>query len=311
MSMETTCEISAAAKRKKVPIAKIVTYFVLVLYTVFLFLPFLIVLFTAFKTDAEIVEMGKLSRYTLFPKEWSLEGFGMAMSTSSEYNAVNGIPSLIIGFFNSLWQTLLPLVVGLFVSAFAAFMYSKYRFPGRNTLFMITVLTMMLPLGAFGFVSYLFYVNIGWVGSKGVLAILIPGMFGGAGTVFFLRSYFDSAISNEILEAAKIDGSNDFKIFLVMILPLAKPAIIAQFLFGFVGGYNNYAAALMYLYRDKSMWSLQLALSELVKIGSQSEGGYVNMQCAASIMALLPLVALYVGVQKYFIEGITIGGGKE
>ena len=235
----------------------------------------------------------------------------MALSTSAEYNAVNGVPSLIIGFFNSLWQTLIPLIGGLLVSAFAAFMYSKYRFPGRKTLFMITVLTMMLPLGAFGFVSYLFYASIGWVGSKGVLAILIPGLFGGAGTVFFLRAYFDSAISNEVLEAAKIDGANDFKIFLMMILPLAKPAIISQFLFGFVGGYNNYASALMYLYRDKSMWSLQLAVSELVTIGSQSEGGYVNMQCAASIAALLPLLALYVGVQKYFIEGITIGGGKE
>ena len=309
--MENTEKISSAEKRKSIPVAKILAYVVLIVYTVFLFLPFLIVLFTAFKPDAEIVEMGKTNGYTLFPKTWSLEGFQMAMSTSSEYNAINGVPSLIIGFFNSLWQTLIPLVGGLLVSAFAAFMYSKYRFPGRKTLFMITVTTMMLPLGAFGFVSYLFYASIGWVGSKGVLAILIPGMFGGAGTVFFLRSYFDSAISNEILEAAKIDGASDFKIFFMMILPLAKPAIISQFLFGFVGGYNNYASALMYLYRDKSMWNLQLALSELVKIGSQSEGGYVNMQCAASIMALLPLVALYVGVQKYFIEGITIGGGKE
>ena len=309
--MENTEKISSAEKRKSIPVAKILAYVVQIVYTVFLFLPFLIVLCTAFKTDAEIVEMGKTNGYTLFPKTWSLEGFQMAMSTSSEYNAINGVPSLIIGFFNSLWQTLIPLVGGLLVSAFAAFMYSKYRFPGRKTLFMITVTTMMLPLGAFGFVSYLFYASIGWVGSKGVLAILIPGMFGGAGTVFFLRSYFDSAISNEILEAAKIDGASDFKIFFMMILPLAKPAIISQFLFGFVGGYNNYASALMYLYRDKSMWNLQLALSGLVKIGSQSEGGYVNMQCAASIMALLPLVALYVGVQKYFIEGITIGGGKE
>ena len=309
--MENTEKISSAEKRKSIPVAKILAYVVQIVYTVFLFLPFLIVLCTAFKTYAEIVEMGKTNGYTLFPKTWSLEGFQMAMSTSSEYNAINGVPSLIIGFFNSLWQTLIPLVGGLLVSAFAAFMYSKYRFPGRKTLFMITVTTMMLPLGAFGFVSYLFYASIGWVGSKGVLAILIPGMFGGAGTVFFLRSYFDSAISNEILEAAKIDGASDFKIFFMMILPLAKPAIISQFLFGFVGGYNNYASALMYLYRDKSMWNLQLALSELVKIGSQSEGGYVNMQCAASIMALLPLVALYVGVQKYFIEGITIGGGKE
>ena len=88
--MENTNEISSAAKRKKVPVTKIVTYVVLVLYTVFLFLPFLIVLFTAFKTDAEIVEMGKINGYSLFPKKWSLEGFGMALSTSAEYNAIKG-----------------------------------------------------------------------------------------------------------------------------------------------------------------------------------------------------------------------------
>ena len=108
MSMENTEKISSAEKRKSIPVAKILAYVVQIVYTVFLFLPFLIILCTAFKTDAEIVEMGKTNGYTLFPKTWSLEGFQMAMSTSSEYNAINGVPSLIIGFFNSLWQTLIP-----------------------------------------------------------------------------------------------------------------------------------------------------------------------------------------------------------
>ena len=96
-----------------------------------------------------------------------------------------------------------------------------------------------------------------------------------------------------------------------MVLPLAKPALIAQFLFGFVGGYNSYSAALLYLYPNKSMWTLQLALSELVSMVSQDGSGYANAQCASALLAMFPLILLYVFVQKYFIEGINIGGGKE
>ena len=249
------------------------------------------------------------SDFHLFPYEWVGEGYELIFTLDP--NAVNGVPSLLIGFFNTMWQTLVPTVVSLFVSALVAFVYSKFRFPGRKVLFMVTVLTMMLPMGAFSFVGYLFYMKIGWVGDNGVLAILIPGLFGGASTVFFLRSYFDSALSNEVLEAAKIDGAGNVRIFFAMVLPLAKPALIAQFLFGFVGGYNNYSTALLYLYPNKEMWSLQLALSELVSMVSQDGSGYANAQCASALIAMLPLILLYVFVQKYFIEGINIGGGKE
>lgn len=77
-----------------------------------------------------------------------------------------------------------------------------------------------------------------------------------------------------------------------------------------MGGYNSYSAQLMYLYNDKSLWNLQLALSELT--GMLSEGnGYNNAKCAAAFISMLPLILLYIGMQKYFIEGINIGGGKE
>ena len=186
-----------------------------------------------------------------------------------------------------------------------------FRFPGRKIFFLANVFTMMLPLGAFGFVGYLFYVNIGWVGgARGLLPIIIPGLFGSAGTIFFLRTYYDSALSNEVVEAAKIDGAGTVRLFFSIALPLGKPAILAQFLFAFVGGYNSYSAQLMYLYNDKSLWNLQLALSELT--GMLSEGnGYNNAKCAAAFISMLPLILLYIGMQKYFIEGINIGGGKE
>lgn len=299
-------EVIKRRKRFKKPkTSTIVTYIVLSLYTLILFAPFVIIVFTSFMSDTEIVSNG----FHLFPKEFTLEGYEMIFGVGAEYE---DIPNLFLGFLNTLWQTLIPLIIGLLVSALVAFIYSKFKFPGRKALFLITVLTMTFPLGAFGFVGYLFYMNIGWVGGfMGVLPIIIPGMFGSASVIFFLRTYFDSALSNDILESAKIDGASTARIFCTMVLPLAKPAIIAQFLLGFVGGYNSYGAALMYLYNDKALWNLQLTLSEMVSFVSQEGGGYNNAQCAVAIMGMIPLLVLYIFVQKYFIEGINIGGGKE
>ena len=252
-------EVIKRRKRfKKVKPATVITYVVLSMYLLLLFVPFLVILFTSFMSDAEIVGNG----FHLFPKKFSIEGYELIFGVGTDFEDV---PNLFLGFFNTLWQTLIPLVGGLFVSALVAFIYSKFKFPGRKALFMITVLTMTFPLGAFGFVSFLFYQNIGWVGgARGILPIIIPGLFGSATVIFFLRTYFDSALSNDVLESAKIDGAGTFRIFFTMVLPLAKPAVIAQFLLGFVGGYNSYGAALMYLYKSESLWNLQLTLSEMV-----------------------------------------------
>ena len=298
-------EIVKAKAKRRIPIAKIVTYLVMIFYTIVLFTPFLVIICTSFTSD---YELGAYD-FHLFPYEWSGEGYELIFTLDP--NAVNGVPSLLIGFFNTMWQTLVPTCVSLLVSALVAFVYSKFRFPGRKVLFLANVFTMMLPLGAFGFVGYLFYVNIGWVGgARGLLPLIVAGLFGSAGTIFFLRTYFDSGLSNEVIEAAKLDGANTVQLFLSIALPLVKPAILAQFLFAFVGGYNSYSAQLMYLYNEKSLWNLQLALSELM--GMLSEGnGYNNARCAASFISMLPLIILYISMQKYFIEGINIGGGKE
>ena len=298
-------EIVKAKAKRRIPVAKIVTYLVMIFYTIVLFTPFLVIICTSFTSDYELGAY----EFHLFPYEWSGEGYELIFTLDP--NAVNGVPSLLIGFFNTMWQTLVPTCVSLLVSALVAFVYSKFRFPGRKVLFLANVFTMMLPLGAFGFVGYLFYVNIGWVGgARGLLPLIVPGLFGSAGTIFFLRTYFDSGLSNEVIEAAKLDGANTVQLFLSIALPLVKPAILAQFLFAFVGGYNSYSAQLMYLYNEKSLWNLQLALSELM--GMLSEGnGYNNARCAASFISMLPLIILYISMQKYFIEGINIGGGKE
>lgn len=114
--------------RRSVPVASIVTYIVLFIYTVVLFAPFVIILFESFTGD---VEIGSRPSFYLFPHEWTTEGYEVIFMLDP--NAVNGVPSLLIGFFNTMWQTLIPLVGGLLTSAFSAYIFSKFRFPGKKS----------------------------------------------------------------------------------------------------------------------------------------------------------------------------------
>lgn len=294
-------------KREPITTGKIGTYAVLLFYAVWILAPFFIILVTSFTTNAEY---GDATGYIWWPKDFSLEGYEK-LFISDPY-MVDGVPSLLRGFLNTLWITLIPLVSGLLQSLLVAYCYWQEKFPFKNSLFMFTITLMFIPLSAFGFVGYMFYQNLGWTeGFAAYLPLIVPGLFASAGTVFFLRPYLDG-ISGEIIEAAKIDGMNFWQIFFTIVLPLSKPALIAQFIFGFVGGYNNYASALMYLGNEsETMWTLQLTLQQLIKYMSTSPNGDYNFQCASSLMAMIPLIIVYLFCQKFFIEGISFGGGKE
>ncbi len=291
----------------KVRIGRLLVYAILIIYSLWLLMPFFVILVTSFTSNAEYAEA---TGYIWWPKNFSFEGYERLFS--DDPYMIGGIPSLLRGFLNTMWITLLPLFSSLFMSLLVAYCYSKYNFPCKNLLFMITVTLMFVPTGAFSFVSYMFYQNIGWTeGYAAWLPMIVPGLFASAGTVFFLRPYLEG-INKEIIEAAQIDGMGFWQIFFAIIIPLSKPALIAQFIFGFVGGYNNYSGALLYLNDQiESMWTLQLSLQKLIAYLSTSASGDYAFRCATALMAMLPLIVVYLFCQKFFIEGISFGGGKE
>ncbi len=290
---------------KPLSVGRIGVYAVLLLYTLWILAPFFIILITSFISRSEFASA---SGYIWWPKEFSLEGY-QRLFIDDPY-ADGGIPTLLRGGINTLWIGLIPLISGLLQSLLVAYCYWQGKFPFKNHLFLFTVTLMFIPLGAFGFVGFMFYQNLGWTeGWQSVLPLIVPGLFASAGTVFFLRPYLDG-ISGEIIEAAKIDGMNFWQIFFTVVIPLAKPALIAQFIFGFVGAYNNYAGALMYLKDEQTLWTLQLAVQQQVAYMTQGQYDYA-FQCATALMSMLPLIAVYIACQKFFIEGISFGGGKE
>ena len=300
--------MGALPKHKKpVTAERVIVYIVLALYALWIITPFAVIIVTSFTPDIDYAEA---SSYVWWPKRFSLEGYRTLFLDDQFAAQTDGFPTIIRGFINMLWMTLISLISGLLQSLLVAYCYSKWDFPLKNVLFMITVALMFVPLGSFAFVGYLFYQNLGWTeGWKVVLPIMLPGMFASAGTVFFLRPYIDG-IGKEIVEAAKIDGMGFFQIFFSIIIPLAKPALVAQFIFGFVGGYNNYTGALLYLQNEQTLWNLQISIQKLIEYAAGSDGDYA-FRCATTLMSMLPLIVVFLFCQRYFIEGISFGGGKE
>ena len=298
-------QLDLRKEKRPLSVGRVATYMVLLLYAVWILAPFFIILVTSFTSAAEYENA---MSFIWWPKEFSFEGY-QRLFTNKTFD-VDGVPMLVRGFINTMWITLLPLVSGLMQSLLVAYCYWQCKFPFKNSLFMFTVMLMFIPLSAFSFVGYMFYDNLGWTeGWQSVLPLVVPGLFASASTVFFLRPYLDG-ISGEIVEAAKIDGMNFIQIFFTIVLPLSKPALVAQFIFGFVSGYNNYAGALTYLLDEKKLWTIQLAVQQSVNYMSDGEFDYA-FKCATSLMSMLPLIIVYLCCQKFFIEGISFGGGKE
>ena len=287
-----------APKSRGRRLMQVLAYVWFILFTLCVLLPFYVVLKKSFTSEKEMLST---MRFEWFPQMGAtVEAFKTALF-SDVLNAY-GI-NIFRSFFNTLWQGVPTLLIGLFVSGLAAFAYAKLDFPGKKILFSVTLATMMIPGAVMTMPSYIFYDSIGW--SHTVLPVMIPGMFGGAITVFFLRQFF-AGIPTDLVEAAKIDGMGFMRIYTSIMIPLAKSAFLAQFIFGFIGAYNNYMAPLLYLNGQTTLYPLQMALSLFRGIYSGNEA----VVAAFTVLALLPLLLVYVFLQKYFVEGIATTGVK-
>lgn len=287
--------------RNKKILGAILIFAVLLLYALFLFTPFYTILATSLTGTNELLNS---ESFVWWPQSVSLDGYKELFNYSADPDLSSG---LLISFGNTIGIALLTSISSLFFSGMAAFAYSKIKFKGRNVLFFVELCTMMIPVATLTMPSLIFFNAIGWTqGWKSYLPVVVPSLFGGATMIFFLRSYMTS-IPDEIVEAAKIDGLSPFKTYIKIMIPEAIPAFIAQFIFSFVASYNSYLKPLLYLSDDPSHYTLQVFLNEF---SSANKGSY-NYLCAAALAALIPLIIIFIICQKFFIEGVSVGGGKE
>lgn len=295
---------SARHLRKGDLFGDIVTYVVLIFYAVIQMFPFAIILLTALSKQTFLIEA--LGFRVPGFSDMTFDNFVEAVTSDVAYIYINGQPvnSLLLGFWNTLWQTLPTTVIGLFVSGLAGYAYAKLNFRGKGIMYAIQVAIIALPLATLTMPSYLFYYTIGWTDTA--LPVVIPGMFGSAVTVFYLTQFFRT-LPTEIVEAARIDGMGSFGIYVRIILPLSVPAVVAQGVLSFVGGYNNFLGALLYI-TDETLYPLQRALYFIN--GCYDDFSMAGVICASTLIAMLPLIIIYIIGRKQFRVGIASGAVK-
>jgi ABC-type glycerol-3-phosphate transport system permease component len=216
---------------------------------------------------------------------------------------------------NSFHITILT-VVGVVLSAsIVAYSFARFRYPGRDLLFTITLATMMLP----GFVtlipSYQIFYWLGWVNTFNPL--VVPAFFGGGAFNIFLMRQFLLTIPTELDEAAEIDGANSWVVFWRILVPLAKPAIATMAILTFVAQWNNFMGPLIYLTSDQN-YTAVLGLIVFVNqsvianaYGAHRSGEALdNIMMMASFLITLPGLILFFAFQKYFVQGIVMTGLK-
>jgi multiple sugar transport system permease protein len=185
-----------------------------------------------------------------------------------------------------------------------AYALSRLQWRGRQVALMLVLSTLMLPPQVTVVPLYVIFVRLHWIGS--LKPLIVPLFFGDAFTIFLLRQFF-MTIPHELSDAARVDGANEFQILTRVIVPLAKPALAAVALFQFLYSWNDFFNPLLYAGSNPNSWTLAVALQQFTAL---SRGVLWNLQMAASLLFVLPVIVIFFFAQKVFVEGITLTGVK-
>ncbi|MTK05783.1 MAG: carbohydrate ABC transporter permease [Hungatella sp.] len=212
----------------------------------------------------------------------------------------NKVP-LLTGFINTAKLTMFTTILQLLTSSFAAYAFAKLEFKGRDTLFMLYVMTISIPWQVYMVPQYKLMTWFGLTDSH--LGLILMHAFTAMG-VFLMRQFFVS-IPNELLEAARIDGLSEYGIWQKLMLPLSKPAIATLCITSFTFEWNDFMGPLIYLSSQKKK-TIQLMLR---MFNTQYSSNYAQIMAAATV-ALIPVLILFVFLQRYFVEGVASSGIK-
>lgn len=264
----------------------------LIMMTIVVILPFYILVITSIKTPVEASNLV----FTWWPKE------GIDLASYQELFSYGSAIGITMGkaVVNSFIYAIFPTLIGLFAAALSAYSFAKLKFKGRDKMYQILIMTMMMPSCVTMTTAYIMFDWYGWTNSP--LPVVVPGCFSAAATVMFLREYF-MGIPDGVLEAARIDGAGKWKAFFLIMIPLGKPALLAQFVLNFITKYNDFVSPLIYLNNAKD-YTIQVALDFL-----NGAVGDKSLIASAGVFSLVPMLLLYVIFQKPIINGISMSSG--
>ncbi len=286
---DTSAEIAPVGDRS-IGLRRRIAYVILIGYAVLMFVPFAWTIITSFKTQPDSL------RLTFIPDPISLQGWETAFNDLS--------PSLPVLFLNSAILAAAVTIANLVLGSMAGYAFARLRFPGREFLFLLVLATLMIPDQLRLVPIYQLFTGVGLVkGDVQYFAVFLVLAIS-ATSVFLLRQFFLS-IPRDLEEAAKIDGAGFVTTFLRVMLPLTGPALAAVAIISFQGTWNGFFWPLIFL-QERDNWTLPLGLS-------QFRFQYFTVWpplMAVVTMATLPILAIYVFFQRYFVAGIAASGVK-
>jgi multiple sugar transport system permease protein len=270
-------------------ILDIVTYALLILGSVIMVGPFLWMVSTSLKLPAD-----QFTR-TLVPPTWTLQNFRDLFAVDINF------PLL---FFNSTYISILIAIGQLITCAMAAFCFAVVKFKGRNLLFIVLLVTLMIPSQVTLIPNFIIFKLLGLIGTS--VPLWLPAFWGGAFGTFLLRQYF-LTIPRDLVDAARMDGASLFRIFWDIYMPISKPALAALAIFTFQGAWNDLLHPLVYM---PAVPNTTLTVGLAFFQQQLTLGGKFTVLMAGALISILPLVIVFFLAQKQFIEGIALSGVK-
>jgi putative aldouronate transport system permease protein len=290
-------------KSKEDKVFDIINFFLVAIILLLVVYPLYFIVIASI-SDPNMIYEGKV---WLLPKELTLEG----------YQRIFGDSKIWLGYKNSIIYTVVGTIVNVSFTLMAAYALSRKDLYGRNVIMFLFLMTMFFSGGLIP--TYLVVKNLGLLNT--MWALILPKAVA-VWNVIVAKTFFESSIPTELLEAARIDGCSDVKFFWKIVLPLSKPIVAVMVLFYAVGHWNSYFDALIYL-NNENLYPLQLILRNILIQNQASTMMISDLDSLAAkqrvselikygviIVASIPLLIVYPFVQKYFVKGVMIGGIK-
>jgi len=273
-------------KRKK-QIINVIRYFLIVLFALVMLYPILVLISMSFKEQKEIYT----KTFYLIPRRPTVDNYiiGWKEGGFGQY------------FHNSMIIAGTRVLLTVIINAMAGFAFAKYRFKGKDFLFLIILSAMMIPDQIRMIPLYTMMHKLNLIDHYS--SVILPSLGATFGT--FLMKQYSETLPDEIIEAARIDGCSEFRIFSTIAAPLCMPALVTNVIFQFMWGWNDFLYPLLFL-RSESKYTVQLALSIFRNSDTVTAGPIMAM----SLLSVIPILVVFFMLQTYFVEGIAAQGVK-
>ena len=271
-------------KRK---ITKFILYIILIGMSCIMLIPFIWMISSSLKLDKDVFT---------FPIQWIPQN----PRWENYIDIWKRIP-LASFVLNTFKITFFVTILQLFTSSFAAYAFAKLHFKGKNVLFLSYIATIALPWQVYMVPQFMLVRQMGLDNSHvGLILLQAFSAFG----VFMMKQFYQG-IPDELCEAARVDGMNEYRIYYKIMLPLSKPALATLTIFTFVNTWNDFLAPMIYL-RDTQLKTIQIGIRMFIT----QYGSEYGLIMAASVLSLIPVFIVFLSMQKYFVEGIATSGIK-